>query len=201
MSKTTRTLWIALFGLLILTGLVTFFGPAERSLGANLRLVTLHGAWVWAGKAAFAVSGLVGLAGLVSKERRPLLAGWSLALGRTGLVFWLTYLPMSLLVMQLNWGGLFFAEPRWQVPFAFGVAAVLLQAGLSVLRIDWLTCASNLAFGVALWAALGSATNVLHPDSPIFGGGSARIEFFFGSLLLLSLTIGAVISLLFRQKS
>ncbi len=192
---------MALLALLAATALVTFFGPAERTLGANLRLITLHGAWVWAGKTVFALSGLVGLAGLILKPRRPWLAGWSLALGRTGLAFWLTYLPMSLLVMQLYWGGLFFAEPRWQVPFAFGVTAVLLQAGLSVMRIDWLTCAANLAFGSALWVALSSATNVLHPDSPIFSGGSVRIEFFFGILVLLSLAIGAVFSLWMRQLS
>jgi len=186
--------------LLAATALVTFFGPAERTLGANLRLVVLHGAWVWAGKAAFALAGLAGLAGLLWGKRRAVLTGWSLALGRTGLAFWLTYLPMSLLVMQLNWGGLFFDEPRWRVPFTFGVVAVLLQAGLAVLRIDWLSCAANLVFGAALWAALGGATNVLHPDSPIFGGDSARIQWFFIVLLVLSLSAGAVFTLLARRK-
>ena len=186
--------------LLAVTGLVTFFGPAERTLGANLRLVVLHGAWVWAGKVAFALAGLAGLGGLLFFKRLGL-AGWSLALGRTGLAFWLTYLPMSLLVMQLNWGGLFFDEPRWQVPFTFGVVAVLLQAGLAVLRIDWLTCTANLAFGVALWAALGNAANILHPDSPIFGSDSTRIQFFFIILLMLSLAAGAIFTLLVRRKN
>lgn len=201
MRKSNRNLWIALCALIFLTGLITLLGPAERSLGTNLRLVTLHGAWVWVGKTAFALSGLAGLAGLISQPRRAVLTNWSAAFGRTGLAFWLTYLPMSLLVMQLNWGGLFFAEPRWRVPFAFGVAAVLLQAGLSLLRIDWLTCAANLVFGVALWVALSSATNVLHPDSPIFSSGSMQIELFFGILLFLSLAIGVVVSLLILRKS
>ncbi len=200
MTLSKRTLWLLFVALLVATALVTFFGPTERTLGANLRLVVLHGAWVWAGKAAFALAGLAGLAGLLWGKRRAVLTGWSLALGRTGLAFWLTYLPMSLLVMQLNWGGLFFDEPRWRVPFTFGVVAVLLQAGLAVLRIDWLTCAANLAFGAALWAALSGATNVLHPDSPIFGGDSARIQWFFIVLLVLSLSAGAVFTLLARRK-
>ena len=200
MLNTKRNLWIALLVLLAVTGLVTFFGPAERTLGANLRLVVLHGAWVWAGKVAFALAGLAGLGGLLFFKRLGL-AGWSLALGRTGLAFWLTYLPMSLLVMQLNWGGLFFDEPRWQVPFTFGVVAVLLQAGLAVLRIDWLTCTANLAFGVALWTALGNAGNILHPDSPIFGSDSTRIQFFFIILFILSLTAGAIFTLLVRRKN
>lgn len=199
MTQTRRILWILFILLIAITAVVTFLGPAERTLGANLRLVVLHGAWVWAGKAAFALAGLVGLAGLLLAKRRPVLTHWSLALGRTGLAFWLTYLPMSLLVMQLNWGGFFFDEPRWRVPFTFGVVAVLLQAGLAVLRIDWLSCAANLAFGAALWAALGGAVNVLHPDSPIFGGDSARIQAFFLILLALSLSTGAVFTLLVKQ--
>ena len=71
---------------------------------------------------------------------------------------------------------------------------------LAVLRIDWLSCAANLVFGAALWAALGGATNVLHPDSPIFGGDSARIQWFFIVLLVLSLSAGAVFTLLARRK-
>lgn len=201
MTQTRRNLWILLFLLLTATVLVTLFGPVERTLGANLRLVVQHGAWVWAGKIAFALAGLAGLAGLLLARRRPTWTGWSLALGRTGLAFWLTYLPLSLLVMQLNWGGLFLDEPRWKVPFTFGVVAVLLQVGLAVMSIDWLTCAANLAFGAALWVALGSATNVLHPDSPIFGGDSARIQWFFIILLALSLAVGAVFTLLVRRKA
>ncbi len=200
MILSKRTLWLLFVALLVATALVTFLGPAERTLGANLRLVVLHGAWVWAGKVAFALAALAGLVGLLWAKRRAALTGWSLALGRTGLAFWLTYLPMSLLVMQLNWGGLFFDEPRWRVPFTFGVVAVLLQAGLAVLRIDWLTCAANLAFGVALWAALGGAVNVLHPDSPIFGGDSARIQWFFIILRALSLAVGVVFTLLVRKN-
>lgn len=201
MIHSRRALGVLLLALLGITGLVAFFGPAERTLGANLRLVVLHGAWVWAGKTAFALAGLTGLAGLLVAKHRAALSGWSLALGRTGLAFWLTYLPMSLLAMQLNWGGLFFEEPRWRVPFAFGVTAALLQVALALLRLDRVTCIANLGFGVALWVALGGTANVLHPESPIFSGGAARIQCFFLILLLLSLAIGGIFTLLVRQKT
>ncbi len=58
MTLSKRTLWLLFLALLVATALVTFYGPTERTLGANLRLVVLHGAWVWAGKAAFALAGL-----------------------------------------------------------------------------------------------------------------------------------------------
>jgi hypothetical protein len=123
-----------------------------------------------------------------------------LALGRAGLVFWATYLPMSLLVMQINWGGLFLDEPRFRVPLTFGIVGLLLHAGFYFLDHPDLTCLGSLVFGVALWVALGETTNVLHPDSPVFSSGSLAIEFFFSLLLLLSILIGVQIAAWFYQK-
>ena len=107
----------------------------EKTLGSQVRLIYYHGAWVWTGKVAYALAALTGLAGLLLPAARPRLTAWSLALGRTGLVFWLTYLPLSLLVQQLNWGGIYWDEPRWRIPAAFWVATVLLQAALLLFRI------------------------------------------------------------------
>ena len=180
---------------LLLIGLVTAFSPLERTLGANIRLVYFHGAWVWAGKAAFGAAALAGLGGLILRHwRKPSwavrLPAWTLALGRTGLFFWATYLPMSLLVMQLNWGGLFLDEPRFQVPLTFGVVGLLLHAGFFLLDQPDLVCLGSLAYGVALWAALGNVNNILHPDSPIFTSDSLRIQLYFGALLILSMLFG-----------
>jgi hypothetical protein len=186
-----RRLWR--FGALALTlagvGLAALLVPAEQSLGANLRLVIVHGAWVWAGQIFFWLAAVLGLAAMVL--RRGSWAAWCQAAGRTGLFFWLTYLPMSLLVMQLTWGGLYLDEPRWKVPFAFGVAGVLLQVGLAVMNSEILTSAGNLLFGAAQFASRYSIQNVLHPDSPLAGSASWRIPLSFTVLLLLSLAFGA----------
>jgi len=129
-------------------------------------------------------------------------ANWSLALGRTGMVFWLTYLPMSLWIQQINWGGIFWDEPRWRVPLAFGVAGVLLQVALVLFDRRLLTAVGNLVFGVGLWWALASIQNVLHPDSPIFGSGALDIEIFFIILAGLSLVFMAQIGLaLYHPKN
>ena len=121
-------------------------------------------------------------------------------LGRTGLIFWLTYLPMSLLVQMQNWGGIFWDEPRWRVPFTFGVVALLLQVGLWVINQPVITCAANLVFGIALWWQLGGITNILHPDSPIFGSNSGTIQVFFLVLLgLCLLAAGQIAWLIYRR--
>ncbi len=191
---------------LALIAVAVAFGPVETTLGASVRLVYLHGAWVEAGKYAFGMAALAGLVGLLpfvsqagqSAQRR--VQALSLALGRSGLFFWLTYLPMSLLVMQATWGGFFFDEPRWRVPLEFGVVGALLQAGLYMINRPRLACLANLMFGAALWLVLGGLTNVLHPDSPIFNSGSPRIEYYFIVLLALTLFLGMQITVLFWRN-
>ncbi len=181
-----NALLLALFTLAMIA-LATAQAPPEESLGSGLRLILLHGAWVWAGLVTFAVSAAAGLAALV--WGKPGLHAWSRAFGLTGLGFWLTYLPMSLWVMQVGWGGLFFDEPRWRIPFTFAIAGALLQVGLFLLEDARLASLGNLLFGAALWARLLSAGTVLHPDSPVGQSGSLAIRLSFGVLLALALAL------------
>lgn len=171
--------------LVVLVGIVAaaVLGPNDRILGGNLRLILLHGAWVWTGMLLFAASALVGLAAL-GTSRLGLHAG-SLALGRAGLAFWLTYLPMSLWVMQLNWGGFYFDEPRWSIPFSFAVIGTLLQIGLLLINHKIVSSTANLLFGIALWVSLQSTSSVLHPESPVSQSGTGIQLYFF---LLLAMT-------------
>lgn len=194
---TSLPAWLQLSVLLVLIVVITICSPMERTLGSAARLVYLHGAWVWSGKLAFAAAALTGLIGLLMRK-----AGWQLAsraLGYSGLVFWVTYLPMSLWVQQLNWGGIFWDEPRWKVPLALGITAVLLQAGLAVINDLRVTSSANIVFGAALWVSLGSVQNVLHPDSPILTSDAVRIQVFFFLLLFLSVIFGAVLSRFFYR--
>ena len=179
-NPTLKTRLLGMAATLAVILLVTALSPIEQTLGESIRIVYFHGAWVWAGLVSFGLAALAGLLGLVLRRGWP---RWSLALGRTGLFFWLTYLPMSLLVMQLNWGGVFFDEPRFRIPLTFGIVGLLLQGGLAVMNTGWLTNLCNLVFGAALWWQLGGLENVLHPDSPIFTSDAVRIQVFFIILL------------------
>ncbi len=112
-----------------------FLAPIEKTLGSNIRLIYVHAAWVWTGKLAFGLSAIAGLLALVFFTRKKLVH-LSRAIAYTALFFWLTYLPMSLIVMQVNWGGFFFDEPRWRVPLLLGIIAILLQVGLWIFNND-----------------------------------------------------------------
>ena len=145
-----RSLGITLVGFFCLTIAIAFLTPLERTLGVNLRLVYLHGAWVWAGIVIFSIAAIMGLAALLF--RKTAFHDWSRSLGWTGLCFWITSLPMSLAVMQINWNGFFFDEPRWKIPFTFAIISILLQAGLFLMNtaVVHLACQSVLRIGAAL---------------------------------------------------
>ena len=179
---------------------VTAIGPAEKSLGTNVRVVYLHGAWVWAALICILAAALVGIVGLIS--RRQAAHYWSLALGRTGLIFWITYLPLSLWAMQTNWNGLFLSEPRWRVAMIFAIGGLVMQIGITMLENPTWASGLNVVFVVILAYVLQTTDQVMHPGSPIFGSGAWRIQAYF--LLLLVLTLLAawqLARLLYRMKN
>ena len=185
MSK-IRTPLILFIATVILIVLLTFLGPEERSLGANVRIVYLHGAWVLAAELAFLAAAVAGAIALIS--RRDSFHRWSAALGRTGMFFWVTYLPLSLWAMQSNWNGLFLSEPRFRLALIFAVTGVLLQVGLWLVNVNWVTSVANIIFIVVLRLVFSTADNVMHPPpSPIFNSGNFLIIGFFIALIVLTL--------------
>ncbi len=176
--------------------LVVALSPREKTLGVNASIVYLHGAWVWVALFLFLAAAAAGLAGLLA--RRETIHLWSRALGRTALLFWITFLPQSLVVMQANWNGLFLEEPRFRIPLNYAIAGLLLQVGASFYPAKW-SSLLNLVFGVALFAGMNAVETVLHPDSPVFSSGSLSIQLFFAALLVLLSAAGLQIAHWFKS--
>lgn len=187
-------LWFVLTLLAIVA--VTALGPAEKALGTNVRVVYLHGAWVWAALICILVAAGVGLVGLIAKRQN--LHYWSRALGRTGLVFWITYLPMSLWAMQTNWNGLFLSEPRWRVAMVFAIGGLVLQVGITLLENPAWASGLNLVYALILIYVLQTTDQVMHPGSPIFSSGAWRIQVYFVALLILTLLAAWQLARLWR---
>ncbi len=176
-------LWFVLT--LLIISVVTALGPAEKSLGTNVRVVYLHGAWVWTALISILAAAAIGLVGLLTQ--RSGLHSWSLALGRTGLVFWITYLPLSLWAMQTNWNGLFLAEPRWRVAIIFAIGGLAIQIGITLLGKPAWASVLNLVYAAILIYVLQTTDQVMHPGSPVFDSGAWRIQVYFLVLLVLAL--------------
>jgi hypothetical protein len=144
---------------------------------------------VLAAEAALLMAGLAGLIGLITP--RKIFHAWSAALGRAGVVFWVSYLPLSLWAMQANWNGLFLAEPRFRLALIFAATGVLLQLGLWFIGRDWITSLANMLFIIVLRFTFATAENVMHPPpSPIFNSGNYAIMGFFLALIILTLAAG-----------
>lgn len=180
-------------GVIALVAIATLFGPEEKSLGANVRLVYLHGAWVIAAEMSLIAAAIAGALALLARfvpvlaARQATLHHWSAALGRTGILFWVTYLPLSMLAMQTNWNGLFLSEPRFRLALTFAIVGALMQAGLWIISSPWLTSAANIVFIVVLRVVFSTATYIMHPPpSPIFNSGNMVIIGFFVGLNLLA---------------
>jgi len=209
-----------LFGVtVIVIALLALFGPEEQSLGANVRIVYLHGAWVLTAELVLLMAGLAGVIALIgyvipqvkyySTFRHEYVSRkiggdnahrWSAALGRTGIFFWVTYLPLSLWAMQSNWNGMFLAEPRFRLAVIFAVTGVLLQAGLWLINMDWVTSLVNIIFIIILRVIFATASNVMHPPpSPIFNSGNYTIIGFFVGMIALSLVASYFLTRVFAQ--
>jgi hypothetical protein len=159
---------------------MVFMGPAERTLGSNVRLVYLHGAWVWSALVAFVVAALLGAIGLIRRNSSTQL--WSLSIGRVGTFLWLTYLPMSMWTMQVNWNGLFLQEPRMRLAIDFALIGLLLQAAIIVLDRPAEGSLLNIAFAGSLGWSLMRTEQVMHPPSPIFSSDLVTIKVYFIAL-------------------
>jgi hypothetical protein len=177
---------LGLSGLAVLIIVTVVVAPSERTLGSNVRIVYLHGAWVWTALIAFAASGSFALLGLLTRWRRALAI--SEAAAKTATVFWVTYLPLSLWAMQANWNGLFLQEPRWRLGLDFAIIGLLAQVAILLIDRRPFAAAVNLAFPILLFLQLSRAEAVMHPNSPIFPSGAGSIQVFFLLLTALCLT-------------
>ena len=184
---------------LIVIAVASFFGPAERSLGTNVRLVYIHGAWVWTALIAFGAAAAAGLMGWLLSSQS--LHTWSRAFGQAGLFFWITYLPLSLWTMQANWNGLYLTEPRFRFAIDFAVIGILLQLAILILKKPRYTSLINMGYFAALWFSLARTEQVMHPPSPILSSNSLEIQFFFFTLLALCVFALGWLSLWLHQRA
>lgn len=191
-------LFLFLILLIVIIGTSTL-GPPERTLGENVRLVYLHGAWVWTSLFGFVASAAIGIIGFVLDK--DVLHRWSIALGRSGMAFWLTYLPLSLWTMQLNWNGLFLDEPRWRVAIDFAIVGILLQIAIVIFQRARWGSLLNIAFISALGFVLVQTDQVMHPNSPIASSNSVSIQGFFGILTVLCITAGLLLARWLHNRS
>ncbi len=100
--------------------------------------------------------------------------------------------------MESNWNGLFLSEPRFRLAVIFAVTGILLQVGLWMININWVTSLANILYVIVLRVTFSSASNVMHPPpSPIFNSGNYLIIGFFMAMIILTLVAAYFLTLVF----
>ena len=190
-----RTALYILGGAILLAGLVLWLAPLEKTLGNGIKYVYVHVAFTWTGMLLLGITGLLGLGTMLLGKTKW--EGWRWASSWVGLGFYIGGFGMSMLASKVNWGAVYWAEPRTVVALQVLAIALIVQVINSwpvSVRLQ-----GGLHFGLALylfWATRG-AELVVHPDNPIGTSTSSGIQVAFGSMFFLSFMMALSLIVLF----
>jgi hypothetical protein len=179
--KIPKTVPVALIFTLFIGSLLILLSPEDKELGAILKLIYLHGALVTSGLSLFTAAGLVSL---ISLFRSRMNFKMLFAIEKTAIIFWIAATIIGDLTSVFAWGGINPGEPR----FAATIIISMVSVGVYFIStaIDNRKIISFLGIGLALsvWALMGSAGKILHPDNPFAASESSFRMFFFLILLV-----------------
>lgn len=172
---------LTLVGLALVILVLALVAPRDTTLRGASPVVYLHGALVWIAILALTAAGAIGLAALIWGHE--VLHAWSKALARTGLLFWLIYLPLSMWASKVTWNGIPLGDPRFRTAFQVLVLAAAFQIAAELWGPrDRLGSGLNAVLAVVLWVLILTTQDVMHPQNPM-RSSAATIQFFFGLLV------------------
>jgi hypothetical protein len=180
--------WIVPVVLLLLMALLVWRAPVEQSLGQGIKIVYVHVGLIWAGMLGFALNGLLGL--VVAATGSKKLVDWLHIIGLVSLSVFVVSVIVSLVAEQVNWGGIFWQEPRNMAVFSVTAVAIIvlvLNSWLPWRRVQGLLAAGLAAFAIL---TLPSAPMVMHPENPARASSSMGIQYGFYGVFVLAVLIG-----------
>jgi hypothetical protein len=188
LTKKLTQIWIFPLALLLLMALLVWRAPVEQSLGQGIKIVYVHVGLIWAGMFGFALNGLLGLVVAVTDSKK--LADWLPIIGLVSLVVFVVSVIVSLVAEQVNWGGIFWREPRNMAVFSVTAVAIIVLVLNSWL--PWRRAQGLLAASLAVYTilTLPSAPMVMHPENPARTSSSMGIQYGFYGVFVLALLIG-----------
>lgn len=189
-----------LFWILIIAAatVLVWLAPEEKQLGQGIKSVYVHVALIWVGMAGLVAAGLIGIGVLLSASRK--LSAWMETVGWVALGFYAAGVSMSILASKVNWGNVFWQEPRMKV--ALNMLALALIVEIFVSWVPWHRLKgflSSLLVVILAWTTM-SAPLVLHPKNAISSSSSSGIKMTFLGLSLLIAAAAAWIVWFVKSK-
>jgi hypothetical protein len=181
--------WLVLGGLITAVLFLLYLAPKEATLGTGIRTVYIHVALTWTGMAGFVLAGLLGLAVLATANEK--LERWMKTLGWTAYGFYVAGVAMSAIASHVNWGGVFWQEPRMAAAFkSLAVATIIMVLNMWIPQVRLRGLLQAVIPTAVAWITY-TAPLVLHPGNPIFSSEATGIQLAFIGLFLLCAAIAA----------
>jgi hypothetical protein len=197
-TSSGRASLAVLGSILILAVILLWLAPAEETLGNGITSVYIHVALTWTGMTGLLLAGLLGL--LMAIFSRPALGSWIYSLVWIALAMFAGGLIMSIIAARVNWGAIFWQEPRTNSAFqllAIGLIVQLLNSWRLPYRIKGLLYvipAAYLAWSIRVTPL------ILHPQNAARSSPSSAIQLVFFGLFGLSVLAGAWLVVALRRR-
>ncbi len=185
--------------IVLAAGCVLWASPNEKTLGSGIKLVYIHVSFIWASMVGFAGSGLLGLVCLFRMKDR--LVSLQETIGRVAFVWFMVGLVLSIFAAKVNWGAVYWQEPRMIASLKFILVAILVLLTSNHIKSGRIKSGLHLFLAFYLmWSFMG-ISRVLHPQNPIVDSSSLGIQMTFLSLFILNLLAEIIAVFMIRQKN
>lgn len=184
-QKSPLLFWGVLLVWCVLVGVILALSPNEKDLKSGIKIVYVHVAAIWTGLSLYVISGVFGV-GAVALGRMFWLR-WGRVLLWMAIAWYGFGVGASLAAAKINWGAIFWSEPRLAMSLRVLIVSLPIAAGALWVRAPrWggLVVMGPVAF---LLFSLWMTPLVLHPRNPIQSATSASIQYTFLGLFVLFL--------------
>ncbi|MBS4023758.1 MAG: hypothetical protein KGZ79_15285 [Dethiobacter sp.] len=178
-----RGLYIILLFIAVST-ILLWIAPAEQTLGKLIKLIYVHMAMSYISLYTFYAAAALGAVHMATSQ--VAFGLWSRELGWSALILWFVSFLLSLVSMQVIWGGLVWREPMTIA----AVTILILGIGKEVVCRGGtlkLRSAANIVFAAAILVIRSNSGRLMHPDNPIRGSDSVLIRILPVILLVLAM--------------
>lgn len=169
--------------IVVITAFIVLVAPEEKTLGTGIKSIYVHVALTWTGMFGLSLVGFLGVITLLT-ARSPFF-DWAQTIGWVAIVAFVAGLVMSMVAAQINWGGIFWAEPRTQAAMRIVSVALIVQILNTWFRNVRLRGLLHIIPSLFMAYTILTTELVLHPRSPILTSDSVSIQLTFVSLFLL----------------
>jgi hypothetical protein len=180
-SKFSQLNWLILACILLTQMIILWISPEERTLGVGIKPVYLHVSLTWTGMLLLFLSGLIGIAVVVSNSGK--FTSWLKTIFSLAVGFFI-----SIVASFINWGGVPVREPKVLTALNVVVVSGVVWVLTRWIHRKWIIGVLSLIPVLFVIWTVGGSRMVLHPGNPV-NSSPDGIRFTFYSLFFLAILL------------